>query len=100
MPNSDRLRNLELGNLVDSGGRVGRLVPSGRLYVPGKLWIQDDKLCWEYGNGRAVTPDRAMLNGFVNLWEMPAASILDFARNWGVLRADSKNPPSGRKSVS
>ncbi len=61
--------NLQLAGFVDANGNLGRLVPSGQIIVPGKVWRQE--------------VSRSMLKQFVRLTD--SESILRFAKSWGVL---------------
>lgn len=76
--------SLEFGGFVDHNGKLGRLVPSGQIVVPEKVWIEGDDIRWRMGNNaRLQTVSKQMLNQFVRLTD--ANSILHFAMSWGVL---------------
>ena len=76
----------DLGGLTDAGGNLGKLVPSGHVLVPGKIWLEDDAIKWEIvGSSRFQKISLSTLNEFVKLWDLDPAAILKFARKWGVL---------------
>ena len=75
---------LEEAGFVDENGNLGRPVPSGTVVVPEEVWLERDVLRWRLGEApqkREIS--RNMINQFVRLRD--AASILDFAKRWGVL---------------
>jgi len=82
----------DLGGITDPEGRLGRRIPSGWILVPASIKLDGETIRWEHSDhSRAVEPDRAMLNRFVQLWKQPAAAIVDFARTWGVLYLNDIN---------
>lgn len=77
-------KNLQLAGFVDANGGLGRAVPSGRIIVPGKIWMDGNTLRWRMGKtARLQEVSSNMLNQFVRLTD--AESILRFAKSWGVL---------------
>jgi hypothetical protein len=84
----------ELSGIADTAGRVARVVPTGRIFVPGSIYLEGDSLRWSWpGKYRFVTPNKSMLDRFIRLWREPPRTILAFARNWGVLGAAYGNRP-------
>jgi hypothetical protein len=90
----------ELGGLTDKEGKLGRDVPSGHVFVPGKIELDGDNVRWEAGGpAKWVEVSRAILDDFVGLWrEDSASAFLRFARQWGVLAIQTlrKNEPRYR----
>ncbi len=96
----------ERAGMVDQCGFVGKVVPAGKILVPGSIALEGDSIHWERtGRERFVTPDRSLLNGFVQLWSKPPLSVVSFAKRWGVLATGERNRPcaegftSGRDSI-
>lgn len=83
--------------MVDAAGHSGRAVPAGRIIVPGSITLEGDTVVWKItAKTYLVEPDRSMLNDFVQLWSKPAASVLAFAKKWGVLAIGQHNRPSSK----
>ena len=77
-------KNLQLAGFVDAYGNLGRLVPSGQIIVPGKVWLEGGAIRWRMGKtARLQEVSRSMINQFVRLTD--SESILRFAKRWGVL---------------
>ncbi len=92
--------------MVDQAGLIGKAVPAGQILVPGSIALEADCIQWRLtGKARFVTPDRSMLNSFVQLWCKPPLSVVSFAKRWGVLAIGEHNGPcvegatSGRDSI-
>ena len=84
----------------EKAGQLGRVIPSGQIFVPGSITVRQEKLCWANNeNSRVVTPEPSMLDAFVRLWSEPSSSIAKFARRWGVLHLDPKAYFSGEESL-
>ena len=80
--------SVQLAGFVDANGNLGRLVPSGQIVVPEKVWQEGDTIRWRMGKtARLQEVSRGMLNQFVRLTD--AKSILQFAKTWGVLAFSS-----------
>jgi len=76
--------DLELAGFADENGRLGRQVPSGYIRIPQKIWLQKDCICWRTGKEPRIREvSQSMLNQFLRLSD--ANSILEFAREWGVM---------------
>jgi hypothetical protein len=78
---------------LDNNGKLGRLVPTGRIVIPEEIWLKDDFVHWRMGTRprtREVSP--RMLNQFIRLTD--GDSVLRFAKEWGTL-ALSDNLSSG-----
>jgi hypothetical protein len=79
--------------MVDPAGAVGRAVPAGQILVPGFMALEGDSLRWELEKPHMITPEKVMLNDFVQLWNKQPLSVLSFANRWGVLALDEHNRP-------
>ena len=76
--------DLQLAGFVDPDGKLGRPVPSGKIIVPGKVWLDADAIRWRTAKtNRFQDVSRSMLNQFIRLTD--PESILRFAKSWGVL---------------
>jgi hypothetical protein len=83
--------DVELAGFVDGDGNLGRPVPSGKIFVPGEVWLEGDAIRWRRGEaGRLQEVSRTMLNQFVRLTS--PESILRFAKTWGVLSLSEDEP--------
>jgi hypothetical protein len=83
-------RDWDLGGLTDINGNLGKPVPSGQVLVPGKIELDGEAIRWELaGPARWQEISRSTLNEFVKLWESDSASIMRFAKKWGVLAMQS-----------
>jgi hypothetical protein len=75
--------NWDRAGYSDTKGVIGNAIPPGDLYVPERVWIEDEFLKYESWKGRKPAED--ILHEFVRLWEAPNAKILAFAKKHGVL---------------
>lgn len=78
----------DLAGFSDELGNLGRPVPTSQVIVPEEIWLEDDCIHWRLGNPTLREISRSMLNQFLRLDS--AASILRFAREWGVLALSPK----------
>lgn len=80
-------KKLQLAGYTDANGDLGRPVPSGRIIVPGQVWVEGDSIRWKlWGHTKVREPSRAMLNEFLALHQANSSdAFLKFARQWGVL---------------
>src|SRR5579863_7604746 len=77
-------QDLALAGFVDDNGNLGRQVPSGKVIVPGEVWLEGNAIRWRIGKtARLRVVSRNMLNQFVRLTD--SESIRRFANKWGVL---------------
>lgn len=96
----------ELAELTDEDGGLGRPVPSGKIFIPGRVELKGDSIEWGVASS-ALVPDsgpartrevsRVLLNQFVGLWNKSPREILRFAKEWGVLvlKGDKEVRPCG-----
>jgi hypothetical protein len=80
--------------MTDNAGNVGKLVPAGRVVIPGSITLESECIQWKItAESHLVTPDRSMLNGFVRLWDQPPRAVYSFAKRNGVLAIGRHNRP-------
>jgi hypothetical protein len=95
----------DLAGMTDNAGDVGKLVPAGRVLIPGSITLESECIKWKItGQSHLVMPDRSMLNGFVRLWDQQSKAVYSFAKKWGVLAIGQHNRPcaegtAGRDSI-
>lgn len=80
--------------LGDDEGRLGRVVPSGKLYVPRDIQLEDTRLAYSAlidppsQRGRTAEPDARVLDYFLKLCDAsgaPDSDVVAFAKKWGPL---------------
>jgi hypothetical protein len=83
--------------LVDEGGRLGRLFPERQWQVPDEIWLEGDRLVSsrESSHPPPLKRLRELLPEFINLAEAPAETILRFAQKWGVFKLCEHDVPEG-----
>ena len=63
-----RSLDFDFANFSDDHGNLGRPVPSGQIFVPGKVWRVGDTIRWRMDhNTKLKEVSRSMLNQFVSL---------------------------------
>jgi uncharacterized Zn finger protein (UPF0148 family) len=86
----------DVAGFTDPQSQFGRAVPTGALFTFKDIRLDPDEqhlLCDCREVARVVLPTRDLLDGFVQLAEAPAASILRYARKWGLLYLDPQGRP-------
>jgi len=85
----------DLANFTDSLSRLGKVVSTGKVFVPESLSLSrnENTLVYRGPGAKQVAPDREMLDGFVRLFDKNPTEILEYARKWGVLQCDNSGRP-------
>jgi transposase-like protein len=74
----------------EATGVIEKPIPSGRLLIPGAVWLEGGNLKWQLSPSdkfpaRDKQAPKTLLNSFVTLWKESPLTIERFAKSYGVL---------------
>ena len=80
----------KLTELMTPAGTLDRRLGPDEWFVPGEIYLQEDRLYWGYFDsnnklGRSARPRDGLLEGFLALADAPGEKIFRYAKRWGVL---------------